>query len=131
MNGMQCYSSGFYKGCFGKAYIIRNCIEYMLRDIDQFGKSTMFFKLRSGYTQYHPAITEIIHAMAGKPIVLLIDRGVKGHTVTFFPAGHILAGLLDDAGCFMSHDQWWYPSAGAAIHAMHIAAADAGCFDPH
>src|SRR5262249_33651134 len=57
------------------------------------------------------------------------DGGIECNSVALGPVRHAPAGARDDAGGFVAHDDRRTPAAGAAVHPVHVAAADAAGLD--
>ena len=70
-------------------------------------------------------VAEIDLAAAAEPALAAVDGRVEGDAVAFGPAGDVAAQPGDRAGGLVAHDDRRLPAAGAAVHAVNVAAADA------
>ena len=108
---------------------IRQPIENVLRHGHEFGKRAVLPVILAGDPQHSPMIAQVDHAAPAKLAVPAIDGRVEGDPVARRPAGHAAADAGDDARRLVPHDDGRPATARAAVHPVHVAAANAARFD--
>ena len=108
---------------------IRQPIQYVLRHGYEFGKRAVLPVILAGDPEHSPVIAKVDLAAPAKLAVPAIDGRVERDPVTHRPAGHAAADAGDDARRLVPHDDGRPATARAAVHPMHVAAANAAGFD--
>jgi hypothetical protein len=85
----------------------------------------------AGNAQHAAALAEVDFSASAIPAFTTINCRIKRHSVAGFPVGNFVSHPRNLSRRFMPHDDWGNASAGAAVHAMHIAAANAARAHPH
>ena len=130
-DGVQGNGEGLDQGGMLEGQAIRQPIQNVLRHGHQFSKRAVLPVILAGDPQHSPAIAQVDHSPPAKVALPAIDGRVEGDAVTRGPAGHAAADAGDDARRLVPHDDGGPATARAAVHPMHVAAADAAGLDGH
>ncbi len=116
-----------------KAERIGEVIEDVPRHGDVLGESTLAAAFLARYAEYLATVAEIDLPPAAKPAFSAVDRRVERHALAFRPLVDVVAEPGNHARGLVAHDDRRPSAAGTAVHAMHVAAADAagGHFEQH
>ncbi len=100
-------------------------IENVPRHGDVLGESTVAAALVARDAENLAAVAEVDLSAAAEPALSAVDRRVERHPLAFGPIGDVAAEPSDRAGGLVAHDDRRLSAAAAAVHAVHVAAADA------
>ena len=126
---MQRDGKRLHQGRVLEGQAFREAVEDAFRHGDEFRKCAVLPVILAGDAQHSPVIAEVDLATPAVITDAAVDGGVERDPVARVPVLHRGADLVDDPGRLVPHDDGRPTSPGAAIHPMHVAAADANGFD--
>ena len=117
--------SGSTSAAWTKVDFGRHAVEHVLRNGDELGKGPMAAVIVAGDPQHAAVVAKIDFAAAAMPAAAAVDRRVEGHAVAGGPIADLGPDVDDRPRRLVAHDDRRLPPAGAAVHAVDVAAADA------
>jgi hypothetical protein len=108
-----------------------DAIKDVLRHLHELGERAVLAVVPARDAQHAPVVAQVREPLSREVARGVVDHRVERHALAWLKAGDVAADFLDHAGRLVTHHHRRDAPAGAAVHPVDVAAADAAGLHPH